>query len=158
MIECPNCKVINHPIRNTCAKCGQDIIELKKEWKKNNPVKKDKSKISEYDYYSEKQTVKKEKETVNINIFKKTTNISKSFLNHMMNGFRPVNNSVRQERLDICKKCELYQESNKTCKECGCYLEIKTSWVSESCPEGKWGPESGSNPESGCGGCGGKKT
>jgi len=170
MIQCPNCNVFNHPIRDSCAKCGLDITEIKKEWKKNNPSKKNKPEISEYDHPLEKVNKKeKEKETDNINILEKTANITKSFFNHAVNGFKTVNDSIQIERFEICKKCELYEESNKTCKECGCYLEIKTLWASEKCPLGKWGvveskdqhkqlPSPRSNFPKTCGGCGGKKT
>jgi hypothetical protein len=41
-------------------------------------------------------------------------------------------------RLDICKTCpELFTLTN-TCKQCGCFMSIKTRIYSASCPLGKW--------------------
>jgi hypothetical protein len=47
-----------------------------------------------------------------------------------------VTSDEKQARLEICGSCEL--RMGKRCGECGCYLEKKASWSSESCPENKW--------------------
>jgi hypothetical protein len=45
-------------------------------------------------------------------------------------------------RLEICRNCERVDEgktrSKDRCLECGCFIEKKTSWRSQSCPLGKW--------------------
>lgn len=43
---------------------------------------------------------------------------------------------IGQERLNICKKCEQYD--NEKCKECGCDLNIKTMFPYSECPLNKW--------------------
>jgi hypothetical protein len=45
---------------------------------------------------------------------------------------------VRDKRLDICKECERLFKPTYTCKECGCFMALKT-WLKEaSCPLNKW--------------------
>jgi hypothetical protein len=55
--------------------------------------------------------------------------------------------SVAQQRLEICKKCEFYDEegthclipgTQPCCGECGCSLAIKTYSMSAECGEGYW--------------------
>jgi hypothetical protein len=43
---------------------------------------------------------------------------------------------VSKKRLEICSSCE-YISDNK-CKKCGCFLDLKTSSFSASCPLNKW--------------------
>lgn len=53
------------------------------------------------------------------------------------NSFR-VNKETRQDRYNTCKGCDRFFKPTTTCKECGCFMAIKT-WISEvSCPLGKW--------------------
>jgi len=41
-------------------------------------------------------------------------------------------------RLDICKSCpELFTLTN-SCKQCGCFMNIKVRIYSAECPLGKW--------------------
>lgn len=98
-------------------------------------------------------------------ISEKAKNFSKSLFNHARNGFVNVENKVQKKRIEICEKCESYDRDSISCQACGCHLLMKTSWASESCPEGKWGPEKikeqdirKSQSPGECGGCGRKKT
>lgn len=71
----------------------------------------------------------------------KATNFTKSVINHVSQGMRVVSSSVKEERMSICRACPFFNQTdpkNPTCNKCGCYLEIKTGWASEKCPEGKW--------------------
>jgi len=43
------------------------------------------------------------------------------------------------KRLDICASCDRLFKPTYTCKECGCFMKIKTSLKSAECPLGKWG-------------------
>ncbi len=47
-----------------------------------------------------------------------------------------VTQEEKNIRLNICNTCA-FKHYNK-CGKCGCYLDKKTSWSSESCPENKW--------------------
>ena len=45
---------------------------------------------------------------------------------------------TRNERMDICNGCERFFKLTKSCKECGCFMSMKT-WLKEAeCPLGKW--------------------
>lgn len=53
---------------------------------------------------------------------------------------------VSEERLSICSKCPLHSKFHSTplrpdnhCTDCGCNLDAKTSCLSCSCPQNKWG-------------------
>ena len=43
-----------------------------------------------------------------------------------------------EERLNICKECPRFFKPTGTCKECGCFMRVKTRLKSASCPIGKW--------------------
>jgi topoisomerase IA-like protein len=47
-----------------------------------------------------------------------------------------VTEEEKHSRLAVCETCEFRE--GKRCGKCGCYLEKKASWSSESCPENKW--------------------
>jgi hypothetical protein len=52
--------------------------------------------------------------------------------------FKTVSEKVKLERLSICKGCEHFVASYKTCKKCGCYMPAKTMFAATSCPIDKW--------------------
>lgn len=45
----------------------------------------------------------------------------------------------RLERLSICESCDRYKSLTRQCKECGCFMILKTQIKASSCPLGKWG-------------------
>lgn len=45
---------------------------------------------------------------------------------------------IRGARLDTCKGCERLFRPTKTCKECGCFMALKTWLIDATCPLGKW--------------------
>ena len=46
--------------------------------------------------------------------------------------------AIRNERLDICRGCDRLFKPTNSCKECGCFMALKT-WLSDAtCPIGKW--------------------
>ena len=59
----------------------------------------------------------------------------KAFIKWAKVGFKRTKFS--KQRMDICEGCPKMKENN-TCEVCGCFLPIKTLWVTESCPEDKW--------------------
>lgn len=44
----------------------------------------------------------------------------------------------RNERLDICNGCDRLFKATKTCKECGCFMSLKTWLKDATCPIDKW--------------------
>lgn len=48
-----------------------------------------------------------------------------------------VSKEVQNERIEICKSCEKYDQKRSRCKLCGCFLSgvaAKTAWATERCP------------------------
>ena len=44
----------------------------------------------------------------------------------------------REERLNICKKCEYFDKDLVRCKVCGCFMKIKTALAAAHCPKYYW--------------------
>lgn len=42
------------------------------------------------------------------------------------------------ERMQICMDCEHLFKKTRQCKQCGCFMRIKTRMKNASCPIGKW--------------------
>lgn len=56
----------------------------------------------------------------------------------LLNSSNYTSRSVRDDRLDVCKGCPELWKPTRTCKQCGCFMGLKT-WLSEAtCPLGKW--------------------
>lgn len=53
-----------------------------------------------------------------------------------------VSDSTFQKRVEICKGCDRYDESQNRCIECGCMLEGKARFALDGCPLGKWSQDS----------------
>lgn len=49
-----------------------------------------------------------------------------------------VDDTVYNQRLDICRQCEYYDVEQNRCKSCGCWLKYKARYGSGMCPIGKW--------------------
>lgn len=43
-----------------------------------------------------------------------------------------------KRRYEICNDCERLFRPTATCKECGCFMKVKTKVQKASCPIGKW--------------------
>ncbi len=49
-----------------------------------------------------------------------------------------ADDTTKKERLDICISCPELIQLTKTCKKCGCFMELKTKLEASRCPIGKW--------------------
>jgi hypothetical protein len=88
-----------------------------------------------------KKSMSKPVQTQSPSFIEKAKNFTKSVINHVAKGMVKVSDTVKQERMDICKSCPFFNQTdpkNPTCNKCGCFLDVKTGWASEKCPEGKW--------------------
>ena len=83
-------------------------------------------------------------------LIQKAQNFATSVVNHISNGMVKVSDPIKKERMEICRACPFFNASNTTCNKCGCFLEVKTGWASEKCPEGKW-DEVKTQSSGGCG-------
>jgi hypothetical protein len=53
------------------------------------------------------------------------------------NSDEKVHESIRNVRLSRCRSCpNLMFKGN--CSLCGCFVELKTEYKDEACPDGKW--------------------
>lgn len=60
---------------------------------------------------------------------------------HAASGFAEVDEDEQAFRLATCQVCEFSSRETSEhwiCGKCGCLLQAKTLWHSESCPIGKW--------------------
>lgn len=48
-----------------------------------------------------------------------------------------VGEPLYEERLSLCKKCELLWDG--MCRACGCFVELRAAMKKNSCPYDKWG-------------------
>lgn len=55
-------------------------------------------------------------------------------------GCPTVPQEVKEARLSVCKDCQYCDHTTMVCRHqsCGCQLARKTSWSTESCPDGQW--------------------
>lgn len=49
-----------------------------------------------------------------------------------------VETDVAAERFDICLGCPELTKKTNQCKQCGCFMELKTKLPNAYCPLGKW--------------------
>jgi hypothetical protein len=43
-----------------------------------------------------------------------------------------------RKRMDICEVCPRLLKTTHQCKECGCFMKMKTKLKNAECPLGKW--------------------
>lgn len=48
-----------------------------------------------------------------------------------------VDDSIRENRLSICRSCPKFTPEER-CVECGCFMKVKSAFVTSKCPLGKW--------------------
>lgn len=49
---------------------------------------------------------------------------------------------IQEQRYEICRSCEWYDETENKCINCGCFLPAKVPFAIDSCPINKWSPVS----------------
>jgi len=49
-----------------------------------------------------------------------------------------ASNELQEERYSICKACPKFINSTSQCRECGCFMAMKTSLLQATCPLNKW--------------------
>jgi hypothetical protein len=53
------------------------------------------------------------------------------------NNFNP-DEALSEKRYEICEACPRFFKITKQCKECGCFMPIKTKLKEAVCPLDKW--------------------
>jgi Family of unknown function (DUF6171) len=49
-----------------------------------------------------------------------------------------VSDDIASERMTICEACPRLIAATHQCKECGCFMKIKTKLEKATCPLDKW--------------------
>ena len=56
--------------------------------------------------------------------------------------FHPTISSENvQKRMEICRNCDKFEPIQERCKQCGCFMKVKTSLRTASCPLNRWNEE-----------------
>ncbi len=73
-------------------------------------------------------------------LVRKAVNFSKAVARHVVDGGRKVDDTLFQQRLEICRNCPSCDTDRMVCREkkCGCKLTLKARWRSDICPQNKW--------------------
>lgn len=85
------------------------------------------------------------------NVIQKAQNFTKAVANHVAKGRPKCTQEEIDQRLEVCKTCELFQKFSEdkgvcTHSSCGCNIARerkflnKLAWADQKCPIGKWGP------------------
>jgi len=46
--------------------------------------------------------------------------------------------TLAQDRIAICKSCDLYNQTLRMCSDCKCFMPVKTMLKWSKCPQNKW--------------------
>lgn len=73
-------------------------------------------------------------------LVRRAWNFSSAVVRHAADGMRHVSDEVFEVRLAICRTCASCDVEQFVCRElaCGCNLQVKARWASESCPRRLW--------------------
>ena len=69
---------------------------------------------------------------------KKLSNFALAAAKFAAGGFIKSSKEVYSSRVLTCLACPNYVVNTDDCNICGCPIELKASWKTESCPENKW--------------------
>lgn len=56
----------------------------------------------------------------------------------LLNSKNYTTEDIRNARYETCLGCEKLFKPTRTCKECGCFMVMKTWLKDATCPLGKW--------------------
>lgn len=57
---------------------------------------------------------------------------------HMFDPTKHAELPVAEARMQICEQCPRFVHITKQCKECGCFMNLKTKLSGAKCPLDKW--------------------
>lgn len=56
----------------------------------------------------------------------------------LVNKQNYVDEDVAKSRYAVCVECPKFISLSRQCKECGCFMNLKTKLKNATCPIGKW--------------------
>jgi len=69
---------------------------------------------------------------------KMLANFTVAVIKHAASGMKPVTEAQFLERMDACNACPnliLDEKKDGRCSLCGCWVEAKGAWQSQTCPD-----------------------
>jgi len=69
---------------------------------------------------------------------KRVVTASAALLRMLQNRKFFVSQTVKKTRMEKCNECIFLVKETKTCSQCGCFVEPKTSLKTEKCPKDFW--------------------
>ncbi len=57
---------------------------------------------------------------------------------HLLNLENYAQEDLAKKRYEICQQCPELIDSTKQCKQCGCFMTLKTKLKNATCPLDKW--------------------
>jgi len=69
---------------------------------------------------------------------KKLSNFTLAAAKFAAGGFIKTSKKLYNERVLTCLACKYYEANKDECLVCGCPVEVKASWSTESCPKNFW--------------------
>jgi tetratricopeptide (TPR) repeat protein len=69
-------------------------------------------------------------------LLKQALSATKAMANYVGSGFKNTPTAQQRKRVEICAGCE--HHTGTRCRVCGCFTEIKSRMLHETCPIGKW--------------------
>ena len=68
----------------------------------------------------------------------KAYNLLKASYKRAKGGFKDVDQVTYYDRVHTCTRCPKFDYVEYECTVCGCPIETKAKWKTESCPKNKW--------------------
>ncbi len=56
----------------------------------------------------------------------------------MLNKQNYTSDDIADSRMSICHECPSLIRITNQCRECGCFMKLKTKLAAATCPVGKW--------------------
>lgn len=57
---------------------------------------------------------------------------------HILSTSNTVDEEIGKKRMEICEQCPELSPKTKQCKQCGCFMVMKTKITLATCPLEKW--------------------
>jgi len=69
---------------------------------------------------------------------RKVFNFAKALVSHVAAGMPTASKEEQQRRISLCLVCPHYLPKNRACGLCGCFVNMKTQWADQTCPDNRW--------------------
>ena len=81
---------------------------------------------------------------------KQAVSLSKAVMRHVAGGSKKIPVEESNKRIAICEACDLWIENGtikvfgkqvevkRRCSACGCAMDVKATWATSHCIQGKW--------------------